>query len=151
LFGVIPGFFEEIGWTGYALPRMQSGRSALAASLLLGVLWGMWHVPVVDSLGAAAPHRAYWLPFFLAFVALLTAMRVLIAWVYANTASVLLAQLMHASSTGSLVVLGSAHTSPPQEALWCAVYAAVLWVVVALVTATYSTRLIRQAPHDQAV
>src|SRR5262249_17983924 len=98
---------------------------------------------------AAAPHGAYWLPFFLAFVALVTAMRILIAWVYANTASVLLAQLMHASSTGSLVVLGSAHTSPAQEALWYAVYAAVLWVVVVLVTASYGTRLIRQSPHDQ--
>ena len=112
LFGLVPGFFEEIGWTGYAFPRMLPGRGPLAASLLLGILWGLWHLPVVDSLGAATPHGKYWLPFFISFVALLTAMRVLIAWIYSNTRSVLLAQLMHASSTGFLVVLGPAHVSP---------------------------------------
>ena len=70
-------------------------------------------------------------------------MRVLIAWVYSNTNSLLLAQLMHARSTGFLVILGPAHVSPAQEALWYAVYAAVLWMVVALVIARYGTRLVR--------
>ena len=54
LFGVLPGFSEEIGWTGFALPRMLSGRSALAASIRLGLLWGLWHLPVVDSTTRAA-------------------------------------------------------------------------------------------------
>ena len=88
--------------------------------------------------GAAAPHGVYWLPFILAFIAILRAMRVLIVWVYFYTNSVLLAQLMHASSTGFLVMLG-----PAQEALWNAVYAAVLWMVVALVIALYGRRLVR--------
>lgn len=86
----------------------------------------------------------YWLPFFLAFIAVLTAMRVLIVWVYSNTNSVLLAQLMHASSTGFLVILGPSHISPIQEVLWYAVYAAVLWVVVAIVIARYGKGLVRQ-------
>lgn len=140
LFGLAPGFLEEIGWTGYAFPRLQAKRSPLAAGILLGVLWGLWHMPVVDALGAAAPHGWYWLPFFLAFIALVAAMRVLIVWVYANTRSVLLTQLLHASSTGSLVVLGAAHTSPAQETLWYAVYAACLWVVVAMVCGPRLTR-----------
>jgi membrane protease YdiL (CAAX protease family) len=143
LFGLFPGFFEEIGWTGYAYPRMRSQRSALATGILLGVLWGVWHLPVVDSLGAAAPHGKYWLPFFLAFVALVTAMRVLIVWVYANTGSVLLAQLMHASSTGSLVVLGPSRLSSAQEALWYGVYAVLLWVVVFIVASIYGKALVR--------
>jgi membrane protease YdiL (CAAX protease family) len=144
LFGIFPGFFEEIGWMGYAFPRMPSGRGALATGVLLGLLWGVWHLPVVDSLGAAAPHGVCWLPFFLAFVALLTAMRVLIVWVYSNTRSVLLAQLMHASSTGSLVVLGPPKVSPAQEALWYAIYAAVLWVVVILVATLQGKNLVMQ-------
>jgi membrane protease YdiL (CAAX protease family) len=143
VFGLFPGFFEEVGWMGFAFPRMHAKRSALGAGLLLGVLWGLWHAPVVDYLGAAAPHGVYWLPFFLAFIAIMTAMRVLIVWVYSNTHSVLLAQLMHASSTGFLVILGPAHVSPGQEALWYAVYAAVLWMVVALVIARYGKGLVR--------
>jgi membrane protease YdiL (CAAX protease family) len=144
LFGLVAGFFEEIGWMGYAFPKMRSKRSALTTGIVLGVLWGLWHLPVVDYLGAASPHGAYWLPFFLAFIAVLTAMRVLIVWVYSNTGSVLLAQLMHASSTGFLVVLSPSHVSPAQEALWYAVYAAALWIVVALVAAAFGKRLVQQ-------
>jgi membrane protease YdiL (CAAX protease family) len=143
LFGLFPGLFEEVGWMGFAFPKMRVKRSALGAGLLLGVLWGLWHAPVVDYLGAAAPHGVYWLSFFLAFIAILTAMRVLIVWVYSNTNSVLLAQLMHASSTGFLVILGPSHVSPGQEVLWYAVYATVLWMVVALVIARYGKRLVR--------
>jgi membrane protease YdiL (CAAX protease family) len=62
LFGIIPGFLEEIGWIGYAFPKMRVRSSALSASILLGVMWGLWHLPVVDSLGAASPHGEYWLP-----------------------------------------------------------------------------------------
>jgi CAAX protease family protein len=111
VFGLFPGFFEEVGWMGFAFPKMRMTYSAVGAGLLLGVLWGLWHAPVVDYLGAAAPHGVYWLPFFLVFIAILTALRVLIVWVYSNTNSVLLAQLMYASSTGFLVILGPAHVS----------------------------------------
>src|SRR5215213_5915444 len=43
---------EELGWRGYALPRLQVGRSALSASLILGVIWATWHLPFYIS-GAA--------------------------------------------------------------------------------------------------
>lgn len=150
-FGLLAGFFEEIGWTGYAFPRMQSGRSPLSAAILLGVLWGLWHMPVVDYLGAATPHGAYWLPFFLAFVVAIIAMRVLICWVYSNTRSVLLAQLMHVSSTGFLVVFSPPRLSPGQETFWYAVYAAALWIAVAIVVAIYGKRLTQQPTQARAI
>lgn len=134
LFGVPAGFLEEIGWMGYAFPRMRSRNGDLRAGILLGLLWALWHLPVIDFLGSASPHGAFLLPFFLAFALAMTAMRVLIARVYARTNSVLIAQLLHVSSTGSLVVFGAWRTSPAQEATWYALYGIVLWLVVSIAT-----------------
>jgi membrane protease YdiL (CAAX protease family) len=143
LFG-LPALLEEIGWMGYAYPKMRMKQSPLAAAILLGVLWGLWHAPVVDYLGAAAPHGAYWLPFFLSFVAIVTAMRVLLVWVYSHTSSLLLAWLMHMSMTGSLVTFDPIHVSPAQETLWYWGYAVVLWIAVAVVALRYGKDLLRQ-------
>src|SRR5918994_4741295 len=47
---LIPGFggtWEEPGWRGFALPSLQAGRSALVASLILGAVWALWHLPLV--------------------------------------------------------------------------------------------------------
>lgn len=133
-FGIPAGFFEEIGWMGFAFPKMRQKLSGLSAAVLLGFLWGLWHLPVIDFLGTATPHGAYWLPFFAAFAATMTAMRVLIAWLYSNTGSVLLCQLMHTCSTGSLVIFSPPRVSAAQEALWYAAYAAALWLLVALLS-----------------
>jgi len=138
-FGLFAGYLEEIGWTGFALPRLLSKCNLLAASFILGLIWGLWHAPVVDFLGAAYPHGSDWPVYFLAFVAVVAAMRVLIGWVYSHTHSILLAQIMHASSTGFLVVLSPTRVSPGQEAFWYAIYSVALWVVVALVLSTDRT------------
>ena len=132
-FGVIAGFLEEIGWTGFAFPALSAQRSELSAAVLLGLLWGFWHLPVIDFLGTASPHGDCLIPYFLAFIAVMTAMRVVIAWLYANTRSVFLAQLMHVSSTGCLVALSPPAVTARQEVIWYGVYAAILWIVVALV------------------
>ncbi len=133
LFGIPAGFFEEIGWTGYAFPKMSQNSGAFRASVLLGVLWGLWHLPVINYLGTSTPHGAYWFPYFLAFTAAMTAMRLLIGWIYSNTKSVLLTQLMHVSSTGSLVVFSAPRVNAAQEAAWYLAYAAALWIVVVVV------------------
>ena len=139
--GLISGLCEEIGWTGFAYPRMQTRFGALSGALLLGAVWALWHFPVVDALGAASPHGAAWPAFFASFAVMLIALRALIAWLYVNTQSVLGAQLLHASSTGSLVVLGAPAASPDQEALWYLAYGLVLWVVVFFVVRHYSAAL----------
>jgi uncharacterized protein len=144
-FGFVAGFFEEIGWMGYAFPKMRRADNALAPAILLGLFWGAWHIPVIDYLGTSTPHGAYWFPFFLAFSAAMTALRVLIAWVYSNTNSVLLAQLLHATSTGSLVVFSPPDVTAAQESLWYTVYAALLWLVVAIIAASSGKRLAAQS------
>jgi membrane protease YdiL (CAAX protease family) len=135
LFGLLAGLCEEFGWSGFAYPRMRARLGQLPAALLLGLLWGLWHFPVVDSLGVAHPHGDAWPLFFVSFLLILIALRVLIAWLYTATGSLQLAQLMHASSTGFLVVLGAAHVSPNQEAVWYALYGAILSIAAVAIVA----------------
>jgi len=42
---------EELGWRGFALPRRQQHRNAFDASILLGLAWGLWHLPLYFVLG----------------------------------------------------------------------------------------------------
>jgi membrane protease YdiL (CAAX protease family) len=134
LFGVTAGVLEEPGWSGFAYPRLRARLGPLPGAVVLGFLWGLWHLPVVDSLGAASPHGQAWPAFFGAFVLVLTSLRLLICWVYTGSGSLLLAQLLHASSTGFLVVLGAAHTTPAQEATWYACYGLLLALAALAIT-----------------
>jgi membrane protease YdiL (CAAX protease family) len=144
LFGLPAGFLEEIGWMGFAFPKMRLPHTGLAAAIVLGLLWSLWHLPVINFLGTATPHGAYWLHFFLAFAVAMTAMRVLICWIYTNTRSVLLAQFMHVSSTGSLVIFSPPGVTALQEATWYLIYGAALWLVVALIATLYGKRLMTE-------
>jgi membrane protease YdiL (CAAX protease family) len=144
LFGLPAGFLEEIGWMGYAFPKMRLPNNGLAPSIVLGLLWSLWHLPVVNFLGTATPHGAYWLHFFLAFAVAMTAMRVLICWMYTHTKSVLLTQLMHVSSTGALVIFSPPRVTAPQEVMWYLLYGTVLWLVVAIVVKAYGKRLVTE-------
>jgi membrane protease YdiL (CAAX protease family) len=82
---------EELGWRGFALPRLLRGRSALSASIILGLVWGVWHLPAFFVSGL--PQNQFAFPVFLAGS---VALSVLMAWVYQNTqGSVLFAVLIH--------------------------------------------------------
>lgn len=131
-FGVPAGICEEIGWMGFAFPKMRAKLSPLLAAITLGLLWGLWHLPAINYLGAAVPHGNYWLRFFFVFTIAMTAMRVIIAWLYVNTGSVLSAQLMHICSTGALVVF-SPRVSPGEEVMWYLGYGCLLWLIVTII------------------
>ena len=135
LFGIPAGFLEEVGWTGYAFPKMRWHSHWLGPAVVLGLLWSAWHLPVVDHLGTATPHGDHWFRFFAAFTFAMTAMRVLICWIYDNTNSVLLSQLMHVSSTGSLVMFSPPRVTAAQEVLWYSLYGVALWLVVMAIIA----------------
>jgi membrane protease YdiL (CAAX protease family) len=88
---------EEYGWRGFALPRLQKHLSALNASLVLGVIWGIWHYPGF-LIGVGVPLD---MPFtvFLVWTVLAA---VLMTWVYNNTGgSVLSAILMHSAANAT--------------------------------------------------
>jgi membrane protease YdiL (CAAX protease family) len=136
--GVMFGFLEELGWTGFAIPTLMRGHSVLCTGLIVGALWGVWHVPITiwasgDPSGAFS--LTLFLPPFLFYIAVLPAYRVLMVWVYDRTKSLFVATLMHASLIAStLVILAPVTTHGSTLVIYWLVLAAALWVVVAAVT-----------------
>ncbi len=119
---VLGGGQEEPGWRGFALPRMQVRMGPLAASVVLGVLWGLWHLPVfilVPAYNSAGPDVASIAVSVLVFTAVgAVGQSLLLTWLFNHTGgSVLLAALAHASldaasglvagRTASMAVLAS--------------------------------------------
>lgn len=129
--GLLAGLFEEVGWTGFATPRMQRRFGVLTGGLILGAAWMLWH-GLADLWGSVETYGTWYAPHFLLWLAALTAYRVLMGWVYSRTASLLVGQLMHASFTGSQFLLSPAAASTAQNILWYAVFAAGLWLLAAV-------------------
>lgn len=89
----IGGGPEEFGWRGYALDRLQSRWGALNASIILGFIWGFWHLPLFFIPGTGQ----YYMPFWV-FLLVSPAMSILATWIYNNTGhSLLAAWLFHAA------------------------------------------------------
>lgn len=89
---------EETAWRGFALPRLQAKYNALNASLILGILWGFWHLPLVFIPGSFQST----LP-FTGFLLATIAMSIITTWVFNHThGSVLLAAILHAATDATL-------------------------------------------------
>lgn len=132
--GLLAGGLEELGWTGFATPRLLERRGPLAAGLVLGLAWSTWHV-LADYAGNIAAMGRLWPIWFVVFWTVpLTAYRVLMTSLHARTRSLGLAMVMHASYTGWLYTLSP--TLPTADGLrWQAAFAAALCVAVALAVA----------------
>ena len=95
---------EEIGWRGYALPRLATRFGLARASVLLGFIWAAWHlpqffIPEVDTYGQS----------FFVYALQVTALSVAIAWLYARTnGSLLLVMLLHSAVNNSKDIVPSA-------------------------------------------
>lgn len=111
---------EEAGWRGYALPRLQSRFGALVAGVVLGAVWGIWHLPLVIAYGDPFPP----------YLAGIVAHSVLMTWMFNGAAGNLSVMLVaHASLNVCLNVL------LPLRAGW--VPALVAWAAVAAVVVRY--------------
>ena len=97
---LISGPGEELGWRAYALPRLQAAYGPLAASLLIGVVWGVWHLPI--WLWSSSSGGAAFVAEFALFVVGLSAFSVVFTSVYNRTgASMWMVVLLHAAVTAS--------------------------------------------------
>ena len=124
---------EELGWRGYALPKLLERYSALAAGLIIGVLWGSLHLalllPGMMNEGASP----------LATLLGLVGGSVLFTWLYVNSdGSIVLTTLFHAAQS-FFVIVNDGITGTQQAWLMASVYLAVALIVV-LATGSRLTR-----------
>lgn len=102
---------EEIGWRGYALPRLSSRFGLAAASVILGIIWATWHLPLffvatADTFGQSFP----------LYLLQVTALSIAAAWLYWSTkGSLLLVMLLHAAinNTKGIVPSAAANATNP--------------------------------------
>ncbi|KAB2902215.1 MAG: CPBP family intramembrane metalloprotease [Kofleriaceae bacterium] len=136
LFGLagalVAGLVEELGWTGFATPRLRRRFGPEVTGLVVGSVWGLWHV-LPKVWGAAAHGVLAYLPQDLACAIVgLTGFRILMVWVHDRTRSLLLAVLMHVGLTAATLVLTPLVTGGPLMTT-SYVLAAVPWLFVAAV------------------
>lgn len=92
---------EEIGWRGYALPRVAARWGLGRASIVVGILWGVWHLPLFLLPGADKYGQS-----FAFYVAGVVAFSIAISWLYGNTqGSLLLTMLMHSAFNQTIGII----------------------------------------------
>jgi uncharacterized protein len=142
------GLLEELGWTGFAVPPLKLHHGIFGTGLIVGLLWGAWHfLPIfwMSDPSGAVP-LAVLLPVQL--FAWLPAYRVLMVWVYDRTESLLVAMLMHASLSASMLILQPAAMAGVSLLTYVLVLGAALWVVVAGVAVAHGGHLSRLLPRQ---
>lgn len=143
--GIGAGFFEELGWTGFATPRALQRRGVMASGLVIGLVWGAWHFLAILWGGADARGSAPMLVYLsVALFSFLPPYRVLMTMVYERTRSLPVGITMHATLTASMIILGPA-VSGTELVVFDLVFGAMLWatVLVAWTARTRSSRVVR--------
>jgi len=141
---------EEFGWRGYALPRLQERRSSLAAALILGFVWALWHlpnwwVPVTAQYENVRDNGNY--AFFIGeFVAVIVALSIIFAFVYNGTRASMLAPLLLHTSFNTWDGWLSRAIDPAARPTFFVCQIILLWTVaILIVMANGAQRLSRRA------
>lgn len=123
---------EEIGWRGYALPRLTARFGLGGASVVLGVIWACWHLPLFYLHGADKYGQS-----FPVYLLQMVALSVAMAWLYWRTnGSLLLTMIMHAAVNNTKDIVPTiariaANPLLPEASRMSWLGAAVLWIVAA--------------------
>jgi uncharacterized protein len=137
------GLGEELAWRGFALPRLLTRYNALVASVVLGVIWALWHLPLLWTEGNGMFHLPVWL-----LLLDLTAKSILFTWVFLHTrGSVLIAMLFHGATNLFLVSPEVVSTGDFQVAVLAMVGK---WVLVGIVLVVAGPSLMRGS-HPEAL
>lgn len=128
---------EEIGWRGYALPRMARHLGLGPASAVLGGIWAVWHLPLFFIPNAGSTGQSF--PIYLLHV---TAISVAMGWLYWRTGgSLLLVMLMHASINNTSEIIPAA--VPGAADPWAVSGSSVAWATVAVSWVIAAVLLVR--------
>jgi len=136
-FATLPPILEELGWRGYALDRLQLEWSAFSVSIILGVVWALWHLPLFfiegsyqhDAVGFAT--TGFWL-----FMTGVVALSFAFTWIYNNTErSILGIIILHGwvNFTAEIIVV----PDPAYYALW--------YVLAGVIIAIWGTQTMTNA------
>lgn len=131
IMGILAGLLEEFGWRGFFLPRILSRFHPLAAGLIVGLPWGLWHfVPAYWGVGSIYG-SSFWLFFLIADILNLTAYSILMAFVF-NTIKgrIQLAILFHASMSASISIFLADLPSTMETIKLLSCFSAVSWIAV---------------------
>jgi membrane protease YdiL (CAAX protease family) len=96
----IGGGQEELGWRGYALPRLQTRFNAFVSSLIVGAAWGVWHLPMMFIPGSSLYGAS-----IVSYLVLLVLQSIVLTWLYNSTGSTLVCVLYHTWSNFVAVYL----------------------------------------------
>jgi uncharacterized protein len=118
-------FLEELGWRGYALERLQSRWSALVASLILSIVWALWHLPLSFVEGTYQHSLGFGSSGFWTFISGIVPVTILFTWIFNNSCrSTLSAILFHC------VINGTSELFTLTERAYT--YSTILWFVAAI-------------------
>lgn len=138
---------EELGWRGYALPRLASYLGLAGASLVLGLVWALWHLPLFFLPGTDTTGQS-----FPVYTLQVIALSVAIAWLYVRTrGSLLLVMLLHAAINNTAGIVPSGPS--PTTDVFSLEATPMSWIVTALlwmVAMIFLYQLRRSAVHDIA-
>lgn len=116
---------EELGWRGYALPRLSRRVGLPVASIIVGIIWACWHLPFFFVSGTDKSGQS-----FPAYLVGVTALSAAMAWLYWRTkGSLLLTMLMHAAVNNTNFVSTPVSTAPNPFAMRTSLVA---WLTAAL-------------------
>jgi uncharacterized protein len=141
---IIVGLFEEVGWRGFALPRLQRRLDAIWAALVLGIIWALWHLPelISDPTRQRPP---------LQFVLWALALSVIFTWLYNSTnGSLPIVIICHAAiDTAGRYLLPEFSNGGYQVVWW---YIVGLYIVIAIIVVlvTGPQRLVTWIPRRSA-
>ena len=148
---LISPLWEEIGWTGFATPRMLKRYSPLKAGIYLGVIHLFWH-QTAAFWGSGVFYGNLYLASFFLWMAGLIALRIITMWIYLRTNSLVLGWLTHVSYTGGQMILVPLSLTALETVLWnTALVLVLLFILVCFVSTNKDFRDFWKSGLDEGI